>query len=212
MKASYLKFGEIFAILAMVFFVMLILLSRNSPIYIINLKDADYGFESGSSRIGVDFRDGLESFVIPEIRAKIQEYDYDVVEIIGHTDRDVLSIPGTNASEKEMRNYINRVTTFDRNIVQVALGENLTIYPGSNSDLGLMRALSIRKYLLDRSQNDPVLNRIKYFLPYSGAQLITKEHKVSAKVGKDDQSKLRRVEIRLLKTTMWQESSTEDPV
>ncbi|HEY9702419.1 MAG TPA: hypothetical protein V6C58_08235, partial [Allocoleopsis sp.] len=147
------------------------------PILVIEDKP-DIRFTLGSAEISPSMQKFLQTKVIPEIENHTKKYQIDVVEIIGHTD-------GTINSKYQ--------SNLDDNLEKAAKGDILIkdLKPGSNADLGLIRALAVVKEL----QKSTVGKNLK-FRAYSAGQLILQNGEF-APVNREDDTNRRRIEIRL---------------
>jgi len=145
---------------------------------IINIDGSSrYQFESNSAVLPSSLASALSNELGTEIDAVIREYRVDVVEVIGHTDGQRISKDSSNLDLN-----LEKVATENQNIA--------TLTPGSNADLGLMRALSVIKVL----QKNPRLKNLK-FRAYSAAQL-TLANGNFALVNQESDPTRRRIEIR----------------
>lgn len=108
------------------------------PIIQISEQKEQYRFESGSSEMGPEFVDSLRknefARLSDEIIARQQEgrVKVDTLEIIGHTDGAAVS----------------RAGNLDQKLPDLLAGGDVDMSafsPGSNNDLGLLRALSVRR-------------------------------------------------------------------
>jgi hypothetical protein len=133
---------------------------------IINLSEAEgYFFEVGSAELSDEFKAAL----------------VDVIEVIGHTDEQVIR-----------RRYSN----LDEALMDVVKTGNIaSLVPADNAGLGISRAVAVVTRLLQDSRLQKQFSRI---LPMSGAQLIQVDDTLSqGAVG--DVRERRRIEIRLRK-------------
>jgi len=132
--------------------------------------------------------------VIPNLVKTAQEYDVDVIEVVGHTDE--LPIGAKNSN-------------LDRDMVEVLKGNKpiVALRPGDNAGLGIARSVSVVRNLLQ----DQRLHGLRV-LPLSGAQLITtKETLANGTDVQGDVKERRRIEIRLRKSSQV-ETPTAEPV
>jgi outer membrane protein OmpA-like peptidoglycan-associated protein len=141
------------------------------------LGEADgYKFASGSAEIEQRFRDKLREKYFPELVETIREdRRVDTIEVVGHTD----SSP------------VIGISNLDTELGKSALAQ---LKPGSNADLGLLRALAVRAEWIGW------LERTRTKLPrnievrcYSAANTIP-FNPTDLGRGRDDSS--RRIEIR----------------
>jgi flagellar motor protein MotB len=149
---------------------------------ILNLTErAGYRFDTGKYELSPQFRDQLETEVVPQLIKLGQEYKANVVEVVGHTDS--VAIRGRNSS-------------LDGGLLPYLSGSGANAEVADNVGLGMMRASSVVRAL----RESPALkDRGFVFLAMSAGQTIAPndqpvgEEKGPA-VGDDSR---RRVEIRL---------------
>ena len=136
-----------------------------------------YQFEQKKAELPSSLASALSNELAPQIDSIVREYKVDVVEVVGHTDGQELGKGFSN---------------LDGNLEKVAIGEQDigSLSPGSNADLGLMRALSVIQAL----QKNPKLKNLK-FRAYSSAQL-TLPNGEFAPVNRESDPTRRRIEIR----------------
>lgn len=155
------------------------MLKKDKP-PIINLDEASgYTFDSGSAKLSPQFELALKDKVIPKLTQVINEYNVDVIEVIGHTDRQVVSGRSSNLDFQLL------------NVIQDQANVESLVY-GSNSDLGLIRALSVAKFI--KSNAGTKLMSVKYRY-YSAAQGISPAFLGTGQIA-DSDARLRRIEIR----------------
>jgi flagellar motor protein MotB len=162
----------------------------NPPIVILSEQNQNYRFAVGSAKISDDFKQALDERIIPLLDRQSKRCNCDAIEVIGHTD----SLP-VNSGRSNL----------DENLIQ-AFNQQQTpqLVPGSNLDLGMMRALSIIRYL-KQAQKEGELTQIKYFLPYSAGQMLKPNHTLDTSAQTTENERRRRIEMRLLKSTAWEE-------
>jgi hypothetical protein len=68
----------------------------------------------------------------------------------------------------------------------------------------MMRALSIIRYF-KQAQKEGRLSQIEYFLPYSAGQMLTPNHTLDTSAETSENERRRRIEMRLLKSSAWQD-------
>ncbi len=185
---EFLKQSEIFAFFAAFFLLAIVLLQNkqqeNPPIIILNERNAAYRFESGSATVPQAFRNALQNRIIPLLDSLSDHYDCDAIEVVGHTDETHIEPPTSNLDE-------NIITSFNNGRVE-------SLQPGSNVDLGMMRALAIMT-ILKRAQRRGYLKKIDYFFPYSAGQMIKLNRRIPTTEERRPDRARRRIEIRLLK-------------
>lgn len=152
-----------------------------------------YRFESGSSAMGSDFISALCRNEFPLLASEIVDREaegrvrVDTLEIIGHTDGAPLSSGGN----------------LDQKLPDVLAGrfKISSLTPGSNNDLGLLRALAVREqwenFIAGHEQRD-ILSKI-HIRCYSAGQTILPYAKDKAVAGdfRQPDPRARRIEMRL---------------
>lgn len=151
-------------------------LQSASPI-IIDEESGNFKFKSGSAELNKDFKEHIYNKIIPEINKILQAKEIEFIQIIGHTDGQ-----GNNPN-----------SNLDKFLEEVAQREQSVriLKPGSNADLGLMRALAVVQELQANGlQNVP-------FRAYSAAQLYLPEGGL-APLDREPNEARRRIEIRFI--------------
>jgi flagellar motor protein MotB len=162
---------------------------------IIALSDADgYQFKTGSAELGPSFLAKLSYDIPAEIFDNIKKYDVDVIEVVGHTDEQPLSLRQSNL-DRDLPSVLN-------NEAGVA-----SLVPADNAGLGLARAVSVVSVL----RQSPLLAGYK-MIPLSGAQLVnTDETLAILGTTNGDIPQRRRIEIRLRKSVPRDTTATIAP-
>lgn len=153
---------------------------------IISLDGNKYRFKTGSAEITSDFESYLVEDAAAKIAALLRQYDADVIEIVGHTDEQVIE-------PKEQKE-----SNLDRVALPAVNGEtDQELIPVDNAGLGLARAIEVARVL--RSQ--PALKGMKV-VPMSAGQLLRKGDLLSPGGGAalNDPDR-RRIEIRVRRST-----------
>ena len=147
---------------------------------IISLPEAEnYSFKLGSAQLTESFKVQLSNEIVNQILQTLSEYDADLIEVIGHTDLQPMSMA--------------RVTNLDKSALEYfETADKVSLRARDNAGLGYARALSVTKHLLQT----PELKDYT-ILPYSAAQMVTPNHTITTKDDKFDSSQLRRIEIRV---------------
>jgi len=156
-------------------------LSKWPPI--ISLSEAGgYYFEVGSAELSEEFKVALADKVVPKILQIAAQYpDVDIIEVVGHTDEQLIR-----------RRYSN----LDGMLIDVLRNGDVTsLIPADNAGLGIARAVAVVTRLLDDSRLQSRFSRI---LPISGAQLIQVDETLT-RGSQGDVRDRRRIEIRLRK-------------
>jgi flagellar motor protein MotB len=150
---------------------------------IINLSEAGgYYFATGSADLTPEFSMALRTVVVARLLQTAAAFDVDVIEVIGHTDEQPVS---------------GRASNLDRTLAAVTAGVSdagAVLQWADNAGLGLARALAVVKVLAADSRLRPF--RI---LPFSGAQLIDTDGRLTRWDGLSDSRERRRIEIRMRK-------------
>lgn len=158
------------------------------PIIILSEADDEgYHFAFGKAEVPYKLRKDLEEQFIPLLDEWGKTSFCDAIEVIGHTDEVPVTKTSSNLDSK-------LILSFQR-------GEVGQLKPGSNLDLGIIRALAIID-ILKQSQWKGNLTGIKYFFPYSAGQLILPDKTIATynvqNLQKEDRSR-RRIEIRMFR-------------
>jgi outer membrane protein OmpA-like peptidoglycan-associated protein len=147
---------------------------------IIRLSEADgYSFDVGSAQLSPKFENVLETRIVDRLAEMMQQYDVDVIEVIGHTDEQRVRLPMPN---------------FDDEALPVTRGEApiTGLVPADNASLGLARAIAVTNVLRSKDRLANVT-----ILPLSGGQLIMPGDRISDGSESGDVAERRRIEIRL---------------
>ena len=169
-------------------------LNDKPPIIRIDEQREDYRFESGSSVIGRTFAAGMKANEFPRLAKEIIDRQQegrvkvDTLEIIGHTDGAALSGPG-NLDQKLPDLLGNNQEAF------------AALHAGSNNDLGLLRALSVRQQWIDFTKDHPqeALLRSVAIRCYSAGQTILPDagERPTHEAYRRTDPRARRIEMRL---------------
>lgn len=149
-----------------------------SPI-IIDEKSGNFKFPSGSAQLSSELRKYIVNTIAPQIKQVLNNQEIDFIQVIGHTDGQVLGSRGGN---------------LDHNLEKVAQNQMAVtqLTPGSNGDLALMRAFAVVQEL----QKQGEFNNVK-FRAYSGAQLYLPSGELAPLNRQQDEAR-RRIEIRFI--------------
>ncbi|MFZ9462609.1 MAG: hypothetical protein ACO262_03185 [Vulcanococcus sp.] len=151
--------------------------SNEKPPLVRLTEQESFRFPTGSYTLSPEFRAALERR-LPDIRDTINKYRIDSVEVIGHTDGQ----PSPGASNLDLL------------LPNSKQGDSLRGFEaGSNTDLGLLRALAVAKYLKARLQPD-VKGELR-IRPYSAGSLIDGSGRF-APADTQDRADRRRIELR----------------
>jgi endonuclease YncB( thermonuclease family) len=157
---------------------------------IISLSEADgYSFQTGRAAVSPEFEQQLSGRIADHIIRLVDQYNVDIIEVIGHTDDQPI---------------IGRNSNLDTNILSVlqnkAPAERLA--PGDNAGLGLARAVSVVDVL-----NKHASLKDLTILPLSAGQLLFPTDQISVNAPTGDQKSRRRIEIRLRRSANFDRST-----
>jgi hypothetical protein len=199
-----------FVVLCLILFLVLVQFSPNSSFsrkaidsartpFLIFDEASGFKFDSGS----VELKSDLKEFInvhIGEIENIIKNNPkINVLEIIGHTDGEQVGSSCSKQQRFSLDDYLEDVSIGNLSVLNVC--------PHSNSDLGLLRALSVVKYLRELQHQQgklPMLNPLTGFRAYSAAQLTLRSGAFSEK-NRQSSSERRRIEFRF--TQLGKEAS-----
>jgi len=152
-------------------------LQSATPI-LIDEKSGKFSFTSNSAKLSPQLKKYINEEKIPEIQTVLQKHDIDFIQVIGYTDSQEIS----------------RMGNLDKKLEKVAFNQEKVdvLIPGSNADLGLMRALAI----IQEVEKSGKIKDIR-FQAYSAAQLYDQKGNL-IKFDRKDNAKLRRIEIRFI--------------
>ena len=152
-------------------------LQSASPI-IIDEQSGKFKFKSGSAELNRALKKYIQAQIIPTIKTTIANKEIEFIQVIGHTDGQ----------------GINHKSNLDRTLEKVARGNTPVkkLLPGSNADLGLMRALAV----VQEVQKTRGMENVE-FRAYSAAQLYLPSGKL-APVDRNADETRRRIEIRFI--------------
>lgn len=160
------------------------------PLITLSEEDENYKFASGSDHISIRYEKKLYEDIVPHLEELSLKYDCNAIQIIGHTSGQALS-----------QRHFPR-SNLDKHLIE-KLHTETSLMPGSNVDLGMMRAVAVMK-VLQKNRHDGHLSAIEYWFPYSAGPIINTDGKIIKKLHiKNDQlqddPERRRVEIRLFR-------------
>jgi hypothetical protein len=173
---------------------------KNSKPTIISLPAEKYSFKSGSAVLPQNLQDdisqkGEDGVILRTIEESIAELEksdkqVDVIEVIGHTDGQ--AVGSLKCDNQKGGNLDKKLESVSKGYQDIAI-----LCPGSNADLGLMRALSVVKEL-QKAQKQKKSGSFKQlqFRAYSSAQLLLPNDQGFAEKNTDPDPKRRRIEIR----------------
>jgi flagellar motor protein MotB len=146
---------------------------------IINLSEAGgYFFRSGSAELTPAFEEKLTGSIADQIAQNLEQYEVDIIEVIGHTDEQPIS---------------RTVSNLDQSYIDVLDGKKpiAAVLPADNAGLGLARAIAVANVL--KADKKLVGATI---LPMSAAQLVLPGDTLTKGQAGNVESR-RRIEIRI---------------
>jgi outer membrane protein OmpA-like peptidoglycan-associated protein len=151
-------------------------LESASPI-IIDEKSGNFKFPSGSAELTPDLQKYIQDTILPKIKEATEKGNTDFIQVIGHTDSQGIS----------------NLSNLDGKLTSAATGNEKinALKAGSNTDLGLMRAVAVVQFL-----NTKKLGKVK-FRAYSAGQLYLPSGEL-AKIDRGADDTRRRIEIRFI--------------
>ncbi|MBO3462088.1 flagellar motor protein [Aetokthonos hydrillicola Thurmond2011] len=163
-------------------------MKKTGPPPYIAISDEEHRFAPGSAVISPEMSNYINNKIVRAIEKNTKEYTIDTVEVIGHTDGQLVGSAASN---------------LDTNLEAAASrqGSVSILKAGSNADLGLMRSLAVVKELLKIQQQQGRMRGIK-FRAYSAAQLILPPNAGFAPIPQKRQPEVerRRIEIRFTRS------------
>ncbi|MBE9089199.1 OmpA family protein [Microcystis aeruginosa LEGE 11464] len=152
-------------------------LQTATPI-VIDEKSGKFKFQSGSAELNPALKTYIRQRIIPAIETITKDREIDFIQVIGHTDGQ----------------GIQQTSNLDKNIESVASRKQSVkmLVPGSNTDLGLMRALAV----VQEIESTGKLKNVK-FRAFSAGQLYLPSGNLAA-VNRDADASRRRIEIRFI--------------
>ncbi|MFC4352283.1 hypothetical protein ACFOW6_12105 [Fodinicurvata halophila] len=146
---------------------------------IIMLKETEgYRFPTGDAELTADFEERLSSSVIPAIERYANEFNVDVIEVIGHTDEQPINRSQSNLDQALLPFLSNE--------------SDAKLIAADNPGLGMARAANVARYLL----RDGRLGEYE-ILPISSAQVVDSSGELADGTESGDVPERRRIEIRL---------------
>jgi hypothetical protein len=207
-----LQQAEIFSLLAMLFLLMFgakqvapsVAKNVTEQTYppSISIPSSDLSFETAKAfpNEGADYlREYVKLKIVPELENQLDKYDVDMIEVIGHADGTPINGKGT--LDGKLLNDIARLnaSTSTMNFEEV-VQQFKELEAGSNSDLGLIRALIIVKTLEDLKKEGECKCNVKAFRAYSAGQLyLSTAEPLAAPANLNSDPLRRRIEVRLTK-------------
>ncbi len=151
-------------------------------------------FDSGKADLSPEFRRKIDMAVMPIVESIVAENGIEVIEVIGHTDGEPIEAGVSNLDSKMLGLRFPYMGTTSL----------VNMRPGSNSDLGLMRALSVADYICNKTKvsTKKELSSLE-FRVYSAAFLIDPQTQFIKAPDKSTREDLRRrVELRFTRRSL----------
>lgn len=155
----------------------------------ITITANQHDFPSGSAELTPDLEEFISNDLINQIENNVKEYDINTVVVIGHTDGQALSSKTSNIDNTLKKVSIDKLPIEKLN-------------PGSNAELGLMRALAVVKKLHEIQKQGTLLQGLdpkRGYRVYSAAQLMLNNGEFAPPDPKPDAQR-RRIEIYFTKS------------
>lgn len=187
-STKQLQQSEIFFVLFLILVMATVVLTESGiqkpPI--IQLPEASgYRFRSGSAELSETFRSKLVAEIIPTLKVVADSFGVNIIEVIGHTDGQIVG----------SGDQVGNLDVLLEEVAHSKDGGSLGgLIPSSNSDLGMMRALAIIKFIHANAQEWINARQIE-FRPYSAAQMLLPNGAL-AKADRNPDADRRRIEIR----------------
>jgi len=167
--------------------------NQEAPIITLSENNSAFRFPSGSAQMSPEFQQRLLDDVFPKIQNNSQRYDCDVLMVIGHTDEVQV---GETKRWSNLDDELTRAYT---------TGTLDALRAGSNTDLGMVRALALVNFFRAHQERIP---GIRYILPYSAGQMIQLNRSLSTTFLNDNNKGIpdetrRRIELQLTKSSAW---------
>jgi hypothetical protein len=179
----------VISFLLIAIFYLFVQIKETPPYIVLSESESSFRFDSGSYELSPEYQNALLENIIPQIGKFSSEYDCEVLQIIGHTD-------GIGMKYK--------ASTLDHTIMSFLHQHEMEKMPlpGSNLDLGMLRAISVANFL---KQHEKQMPRIQHYLPYSAGPIIGVDGAVRNEDQPFEDRESRRVELRL--TVFGEQSS-----
>lgn len=186
-EAPWLSFTDLLSnsliilTIVLVFSTIARVLNEKPPV--IQLPDNNkFRFPSGSYQLSPEFATALQNEKMPEIIRTLNCFGVDTIEIIGHTDGQPNSGFGNLDTALLSANQ--------------KLNLNKSMRPGSNVDLGLLRAIAVKEAIESNLTAEP---KGIIFRVYSAGSVISPDGEIRKVTNLDDQTR-RRIEIRFTRS------------
>lgn len=150
-----------------------------------------YDFPTGSAELTDRLETYISNNLVRQIEINIRDFNVDTVVVIGHTDGQAVR---------------KSVSNLDGLVEKVAAGNSSlkNLKAGSNTDLGLMRALAVVRKLQDIQKQQGKLKGLdpkKGYRAYSAGQLTLRNGEFAPLDSNPDKQR-RRIEIRFTKSDL----------
>lgn len=175
----------IIAFLIVAIFFLLQQIRETPPYIVLSETEEDYRFDSGSFELSAGYREALAREVVPQIAAIARDYRCDVIQVIGHTDGVGMKQRGSNLDETVLGHLQAR-------------RRGPEPMPGSNIDLGMLRAIAVARFLREALGDE---SGVTHILPLSAGPMIDPDGSVRTNSSLRADRNARRVELRLTVTS-----------
>ncbi len=154
------------------------------PLIISLQEESGYRFQTGGANLSQEFKDNFHTKILQQISNEIAEANFNVIEVIGHTDGQPF---------RGMGNFDTALLNLSFTNINSEIIENVT--SGSNADLGLLRALSVARFIHQELQKTSYKN-IGFRIYSAGAFISPDNNIVIQSANSDNNSDRRRIELR----------------
>ena len=187
--SHWLGYTDVFASTLLILILVTVLSALNNannqkPPLITLTETQSFRFGTGSHSLSDKFKSELKK-KMNEITEDIVKYNIDTIEVIGHTDGQ--PSPGISNLDHKLLKFNN--STDETNLTDFKAGSNI--------DLGLLRALSVARFLNDELSKSSI--DVPYITPYSAGSLIASDGSFKPAINAPN-SKRRRIEIRFTRS------------
>lgn len=143
---------------------------------------AGYFFPTNSSEISPDFEKRLRQEIVPRILEISEQYNANVIEVVGHTDE----------------RPVSGGSTLDENLLPFLRGNpDVPLTAADNAGLGFARAAAVARVLRPGLSDESDESDDYYLTPLSAAQVILRNGEIADGSQSGDRRLRRRIEIRV---------------
>jgi hypothetical protein len=145
---------------------------------VITISEAEvYSFASGKFELTPGFTRYIADTLIPQLEELAATYRCDVIDVIGHTDGQP----------------VQTASNLDHSLLRAGNDRSIHMQPGSNLDLGFLRASAVIRAI----QGDGRLGAVHFYAYSAGQTILPGGVMASSEKRPPSDAKRRRIEIRL---------------